>query len=146
MIHTSTWTALRSPVFKRLWIANVISGTWVSAHDTAATWTMNMLASSPFFLSLMDDGGLASVFSVHFDPATVANILPKLTYTPQPDEGPVSIALESRIVSARRQEFVSLMREARLIFLRNGAPQLEIARGSYPLGHVLFRGDISVLE
>src|ERR1700730_15379543 len=53
MIHTSTWTALRSPVFKRLWIANVISGTWVSAHDTAAMWTMNMLAPSPFFLSLM---------------------------------------------------------------------------------------------
>jgi MFS family permease len=53
MIQTSTWTALRSPAFKRLWVANVISGTWVSAHDTAAMWTMNMLAPSPFFLSLM---------------------------------------------------------------------------------------------
>src|ERR1700746_2768399 len=53
MIHTATWFALRSPVFKRLWIANVISGTWVSAHETAATGTMNMLAPSPFFLSLM---------------------------------------------------------------------------------------------
>ena len=59
--------------------------------------------------------------ALNFDPTTGANILPKLTYTPQPDEGPVSIALEFRIVSTKRQEFVSLMREARLIFLRNGA-------------------------
>jgi hypothetical protein len=59
--------------------------------------------------------------ALNIDPATVANVLPKLTHTPQPDEGPVSIALEFRIVSALRQEFVSLMREARLIFLRNGA-------------------------
>jgi MFS family permease len=59
--------------------------------------------------------------ALNFDPARVANLSPKLIYTPQPDEGPVLIALEFRVVSARRQEFVSLMREARLIFLRNGA-------------------------
>ena len=53
MTKTSTWTALRNPVFRRLWVASVISGTWVAAHDTAATWTMNMLTPSPFFLSLM---------------------------------------------------------------------------------------------
>jgi hypothetical protein len=59
--------------------------------------------------------------ALNFDPSTIANVSPKLIYTPQPDEGPVSIALEFRVVSGRRQEFVSLMREARLIFLRNGA-------------------------
>jgi MFS family permease len=53
MTKTSTWTALRNPVFRRLWVASVISGTWVAAHDTAATCTMNMLTPSPFFLSLM---------------------------------------------------------------------------------------------
>ena len=58
---TSTWTALRNPVFRRLWLANVVSGTWVSAHDTAATWTMNTLSPSPFLLSLM-----ASVASLPF--------------------------------------------------------------------------------
>ena len=59
--------------------------------------------------------------ALNFDPATIANVSPKLIYTPQPDQGPVAIALEFRVVSGRRQEFVSLMREARLIFLRNGA-------------------------
>jgi MFS family permease len=53
MIKTSTFTALRNPVFKRLWVASLISGTWVAAHDTAATWMMNVHTPSPFFLSLM---------------------------------------------------------------------------------------------
>ena len=49
----STWTALRNPVFRQLWFASLLSGTCVAAHDTAATWTMNMMATSPLFLSLM---------------------------------------------------------------------------------------------
>ena len=53
MVKTSTWAALRNPDFKRLWAASVISGTWVAANDTAATWTMNLLTPSPFLLSLM---------------------------------------------------------------------------------------------
>lgn len=53
MKKNSTWTALANPVFRRLWFATVISGTCVAAHDTAATWTMNMLTNSPLLLSLM---------------------------------------------------------------------------------------------
>jgi MFS family permease len=53
MKNSSTWTALSNPVFRRLWFASLISGTCVAAHDTAATWTMNMLTSSPLLLSLM---------------------------------------------------------------------------------------------
>ena len=53
MTKTSAWVALQNPVFKRLWIASLISGTWVAAHDTAATWMMHMLTPSPFLLSLM---------------------------------------------------------------------------------------------
>jgi predicted MFS family arabinose efflux permease len=49
----STWTALRNPVFRQLWFASLLSGTCVAAHDTAATWTMNLVATSPLFLSLM---------------------------------------------------------------------------------------------
>jgi MFS family permease len=62
MIKTSTFAALRNPVFKRLWVASVISGTWVAAHDTAATWMMNMLTPSPFFLSLMSTVASMSFF------------------------------------------------------------------------------------
>jgi Transmembrane secretion effector len=33
MKKSSTWTALRNPAFRKLWIATVISGTCVAAHD-----------------------------------------------------------------------------------------------------------------
>src|SRR6516162_8056315 len=50
---TSTWTALRNPVFRNMWLASLISGTCVAAQDTAATWAMNRVSDSPLFLSLM---------------------------------------------------------------------------------------------
>jgi MFS family permease len=50
---TSTFAALRNPVYRRLWFAILLSGTCVAAQDTAATWTMNMLGSSTFLLSLI---------------------------------------------------------------------------------------------
>src|SRR5215831_7946632 len=53
MNESSTWTALRNPVFRKLWIATVISGTCVAAHDSAATWMMNVFTGSPFLISLM---------------------------------------------------------------------------------------------
>src|SRR5262249_31914724 len=53
MNESSTWTALRNPVFRRLWIATIISGTCVAAHDSAATWMMYVSTGSPFFISLM---------------------------------------------------------------------------------------------
>jgi MFS family permease len=49
----SSWAALRNPVFGRLWIASVISGTCVVAHDNAATYMINTLAASPFLISLV---------------------------------------------------------------------------------------------
>jgi MFS family permease len=51
--NTSTWLALKNPVFLWLWIASLISGCCVSAHDTAATWLMNSVGASPILLSLM---------------------------------------------------------------------------------------------
>ena len=51
--NTSTWLALKNRVFFGLWIASLISGCCVSAHDTAATWLMNSLGASPLLLSLM---------------------------------------------------------------------------------------------
>ncbi|HEU5239343.1 MAG TPA: MFS transporter [Pyrinomonadaceae bacterium] len=49
----STWAALRNPAFRKIWIAAVISGTCVAAHDSAATWMMNTLTGSSLLLSLM---------------------------------------------------------------------------------------------
>lgn len=49
----STWSALRNPTFRKLWIASLVSGTCVAAHDTTATWVMSTLTASPFLISLM---------------------------------------------------------------------------------------------
>jgi MFS family permease len=53
MNKSSSWTALKNPAFRRLWIATVISGTCIAAHDSAATWMMNNFTGSPFLISLM---------------------------------------------------------------------------------------------
>src|ERR1700720_3901034 len=53
MTNTSLWLSLRNPVYRRLWVASLISGICVSAHDTAATWMMNTLTSSKFLISVM---------------------------------------------------------------------------------------------
>ena len=47
----SSWPALRNPDFRKLWIATVLSGTCVAAHDNAVTWMMNTLTESPFLIS-----------------------------------------------------------------------------------------------
>jgi predicted MFS family arabinose efflux permease len=53
MNESSTWTALKNPAFRRVWIATVISGTFVAAHNSAATWMMDVFTGSPFLISLM---------------------------------------------------------------------------------------------
>ena len=53
MTNNSTWVALRNPAFRKLWMATVVSGTCVAAHDGAATWMMNIFTESPFLISLM---------------------------------------------------------------------------------------------
>src|SRR5271165_401164 len=50
---SSSWTALRNPIFRAIWFASVISGTCASAHGTAATWAMNELSPSALLLSMM---------------------------------------------------------------------------------------------
>src|SRR6516165_3906493 len=50
---TSSFLALRNPIYRNLWLASVVSGVCVSAHDCAATWVMYRLSTSALFLSLM---------------------------------------------------------------------------------------------
>jgi MFS family permease len=51
--NTSSFAALRNPLYRKLWFVLLLSGTCVAAHDTAAAWLMNTLGSSTLFLSLM---------------------------------------------------------------------------------------------
>ena len=77
MKTNATPSAWRNRVFLKIWLASLVSGTAVAAHDTAATWMMNLmspsgffisllasLASLPFFLCTLPAGVLADVFNV----------------------------------------------------------------------------------
>jgi MFS family permease len=71
---SSSWFALHNPTFRRLWLATVVSGTCVGAHDMVAAWLMNNLSHStlllslistattlPFFLFILPAGALADM-------------------------------------------------------------------------------------
>jgi MFS family permease len=60
--RTSSWIALRNPTFGRLWVATLVSGICVSAHDTAAIWVMNSLSQSTMLLSLMSTAATLPFF------------------------------------------------------------------------------------
>jgi MFS family permease len=46
-------SAFLNSVFLRIWLASLVSGTAVAAHETAATWMMNLMSPSGLFISLM---------------------------------------------------------------------------------------------
>jgi MFS family permease len=50
---TSTWFALRNPIFKRLWLAMVVSGSCIGAHNTAVYWALHSLGAKTVLISLM---------------------------------------------------------------------------------------------
>ena len=75
MKTTSTWYSLRNPVFRRIWLASVLSGVFVSAQDVTATWLIYDLGGSPFLLSLMATAASAPFFLFTLPAGAVADIV-----------------------------------------------------------------------
>jgi hypothetical protein len=46
-------SAFGNRVFLKIWVISLTSSTAVAAHDTAATWMMNLMSPSGLFISLM---------------------------------------------------------------------------------------------
>ncbi|HYY31157.1 MAG TPA: MFS transporter, partial [Chthoniobacterales bacterium] len=59
---TSIWSSLRNPTYLRLWLALVVSGCCVSAHEMAATWAMNSAGASALALSLISTAATMPFF------------------------------------------------------------------------------------
>src|SRR6202011_5952361 len=95
---------------------------WGSAVTTAGPAYSLLTAAALLLVSLVLAGPLSIDFtgSLDLDPAPVTGASYKLIYTPKPNDGPVSICLEFNVDRARAPEFVKIMREVRLIHLRNG--------------------------
>jgi MFS family permease len=72
---TSSFAALRNPVYRKLWFAILLSGTCVAAQDTAATWTMNMLGSSTILLSLISTVASLPFFLFTLPAGSLADIV-----------------------------------------------------------------------
>jgi MFS family permease len=53
MEKNATWLALRNPVLRKLWLAMVVSGSCIGAHNTAVYWALNSLGASTVLISLM---------------------------------------------------------------------------------------------
>ena len=76
---SSTWFALRNPVFCRLWVATLLSGTFVSSQDVTATWLMHDLGASAFWLSLMATAASAPFFLFTLPAGAIADIVNRRT-------------------------------------------------------------------
>src|SRR5580765_396626 len=75
MAGQSIWAPLRRPAFRALWTAAVVSnvGTWM--HDTAAAWTMTMLAPSPTLVSMMQTATSLPFFVLALPSGTLADVV-----------------------------------------------------------------------
>jgi hypothetical protein len=94
-----------------------------SAVTTAGPANSLLAAAALLLVSLMLAGPLSIDFtdSLDLDPVPVTPASYKLLSTPKPTDGPVSVCLEFNVDRVRAAEFVNIMREVRLIHLRNGA-------------------------
>jgi len=74
-----------------------------------------------FSLFLVTQLSIDCTTTLSFDPPPISCVMSPLVYNPQPGDGPVVITFELEVEQPRSREFLRLMRELRLIHLRNGA-------------------------
>src|SRR5215213_1818024 len=72
---SSTWSPLRLPLFRALWLAAVASnvGTWM--HNVGAEWLMTTLAPTPFLVALMQTAETAPTFLLALPAGALADIV-----------------------------------------------------------------------
>jgi MFS family permease len=72
---TSVWSPLRTPLFRVLWIATVVSnvGTWM--HNVSAAWLMTSLAPSPTMVALVQAATSLPVFLVGLPAGALADVV-----------------------------------------------------------------------
>ena len=96
-------------------MAGVQAALIVAAILVLAVLTLTHLLRDPWSIDFTMTVNLDAV------PATVTNVGYKLLYRPEPKDGPVLVTMEFQLDRSRGSKFVDLMREVRLIHLRNGA-------------------------
>src|SRR5213595_3072742 len=71
----AAWSPLRRPLFRALWISDVVSsvGTWM--HDSAAAWLMTLLAPAPLMVSLVQAATTLPLFLLALPTGALADVL-----------------------------------------------------------------------
>jgi len=71
----SAWRTLRHPVFRNVWAASVVStvGSWM--QDTAGTWLMTSLTTSPLLIALMLTAAGLPILLLGYPAGVIADIL-----------------------------------------------------------------------
>src|SRR3982751_5590277 len=72
---STTWSPLRLPLFRALWLAAVASniGTWM--HNVGAEWLMTSLAPTPLIVALMQTAENAPTFLLALPSGALADII-----------------------------------------------------------------------
>jgi MFS family permease len=96
---------------------------WGFLSQVAGVNIILVIAAITLALSLPLAARLSVNFttSLSFDPPPISCVMSPLVYNPQPRDGPVAITFEFEVDRLRGREFLGLLRELRLIHLRNGA-------------------------
>lgn len=78
--RSSTWSPLRIPAFRALWIATLASnvGTWM--HDVGASWLMTSLSPSPVMVALVQTATTLPVFLLALPAGALSDIVDRRRY------------------------------------------------------------------
>jgi MFS family permease len=71
----STFSPLRNPAFRLLWIASLVSNTGIWVQNTGAGWLMTSLAPSPIMVSLVQTASMLPIFLLALPAGAIADIL-----------------------------------------------------------------------
>jgi len=71
----NTWSALREPFFRVLWIANIASlvGSWM--HETGTAWLMTSMTVSPFMVAMLQTSMTLPFFMMALPAGALADII-----------------------------------------------------------------------
>ena len=77
---SSTWSPLRAPVFRMLWIATVVSniGSWMS--DVGTSWMMLSLSPNPLWVALVQAASSLPMFLFALPSGVMADIIDRRRY------------------------------------------------------------------
>jgi MFS family permease len=76
---SGSWSPLKLPLFRALWLGSVVSNIGTTMNDTAAVWTMTTLSSSPFMISLMQTMSSLPLFLFALPAGALADLVNRRT-------------------------------------------------------------------